>query len=74
MIAIDYQSRPITETRRSALPAHDLQPAGFLQDLKAPEIKLLREPIRINGKWFLPATPGQSEQLDLYWAEAGEAR
>jgi len=46
------------------------RPTAHLQELVVPGITPLQDPIRINGQWFLPATAGQVEQLNLYWNEA----
>jgi hypothetical protein len=59
----------MTVTFETRVP-HDPRDHELLQCLDVPAVVLISEPIRINGRWFLPASKGQAEQLSSEWMDA----
>jgi hypothetical protein len=39
----------------------------LLQSLDADGVCVRTAPVRINGTWFLPATAGQTDQIEAEW-------
>jgi hypothetical protein len=66
-IAVLYSTRTVIRASHSDLT---VKPKDILQQLTDDDLTLLATPICINGQWFLPATKGQSEQLDGLWEDA----
>ncbi len=59
----------MTVTFETRVP-HDPRDHELLQSLDVPAVVLIGEPIRVNGRWFLPASEGQVEQLSGEWMDA----
>jgi len=64
---VPYSTRTVIRASHSDLA---VKPKDILQQLTEDNLTLLSAPICINGQWFLPATKGQSEQLDDLWKDA----
>src|SRR5882757_6736511 len=68
--AVRYSTRTIRRASHIEPSDFTVKPKDVLQQLTQDDLSLLNAPVCINGKWFLPATRGQSEQLDALWEDA----
>jgi hypothetical protein len=66
---VRYSTRSAVSRSETDNTNFRIRAADILQEMNFDEPKLVNAPICINGNWFLPATAGQSEQLDALWAE-----
>jgi len=67
---VPYSTRTILSASHIEPSNFTVKPRDVLQQLTQDDLSLLTAPVCINGKWFLPATKGQSEQLDALWEDA----
>ncbi len=65
-----YSTRSVRGRSETDNTNFKVRPKDLLQEIIVDDVNPLSAPVRINGKWFLPATKGQSEQLDSLWEEA----